>query len=225
MSYGAMLTDQNGVPFYIDGTMPLTLLEKRTVSTISSGFSSVDLYRNDGTIRFTFILSNGPWSDATCCEWLQLESGIWRMYYNGSSQRTVEVYIFGYKFQPIPAWGIQINDAQGRCILTNETKVLRDVQGFGNPADNNNSGYTINQSLTGKWAVLPQSTGLFTAVLVGDGQTRPVTANYWSSARYNGSQTKICSGYRGSIGSGGGIQNPTYTNSRTRLFCINVARY
>ncbi|MGX9240000.1 hypothetical protein ACWXWB_02780 [Pantoea dispersa] len=227
MTYGALLTDQNGVAFYIADTMPLTLLEKRVLNVPSgSGEGSPqDLFANDGTLRFVFVNSNGAQGNGRdTCEFLLLNSSNnrWQLNCRGAA-RTVNVFIFGYQFQPIPAWGIQINDSQGRCILTNESKVLRDVQNIGDSGNPNNSGYTLDQTLQGEWAVAPIMTGYFAGVNNSSGQPIPVMARYCSSARYNGATTQLASGYLGNLDSG--ATSATYTNYRNRITAINVAKY
>lgn len=225
MGYGALLADANGVPFYIENTSPLSLIEKRVIGIPGNGggdFRTL-LFNNDGAIRFVFVNSGSPQGDGTACQALLLNNdNNWYLRSNSPGQ-TVNVYIFGYQFQPVPAWGIQINDAQGRCILTNETKVLRDVQAIGNPADPNNSGFVLNTTLGGNWAIAPAMTGYFAGVINQGNQPRPVVASYYSDARFNGSTTQIRSGFIGNIESG--VSNATYSNYRNRLTAINVSRY
>ncbi|EJL90207.1 hypothetical protein [Pantoea sp. GM01] len=227
MSFGSLLTDQSGVAFYIADTLPLTMLEKRVLNVPSaSGEGSVqDLYANDGVMRFVFVNSTGAQGGSTeTCEFLQLNgsNNRWQLNCRGAA-RTVNVFIFGYQFQPIPSWGIQINDSQGRCILTNETKVLRDVQNIGDSGNPNNSGYVINQTISGQWAVAPTMTGYFAGVNNSSGQPIPVVARFCSSARFNGNSTQIASGYLGNVD--GNASSATYTNYRNRITAINVARY
>ncbi|WIL43124.1 hypothetical protein QPJ96_06110 [Pantoea agglomerans] len=226
MSYGAMLTDSAGIPFYIGDTMPLTLLEKRVLSVGSASGSGavINLFNNDGTIRFVFVNSNGAQGNAqSTCEALELSGGVWSLRCAGAA-RTVNVFIFGYQFQPVPAWGIQINDAQGRCILTNETKVLRDVQKLGNEGSDADSGFQANFTLNGEWAVAPAYTGSYVGTVSQGGQVYPVVAQYASSARFNGSTTQITSGYIGNLNTGGGGSG-TLTNYRNRLVAVNIQRY
>jgi len=226
MSYGGLLADGTGVPFYIADTMPITLLEKRVLNVpAASGNGSIqDLFANDGVIRFVFVNSNGAQGANDTCEALILNqtANRWQLWCRGGS-RTVNVFIFGYQFQPIPAWGIQFNDAQGRCILTNETKVLKDVQNLGDSNDPNNSGYVMNTTLAGQWAVAPVYTGYFSGVNNSTGQPIPVVAQFCSSARFNGSTTQITSGYQGNIDAS--TSNATYSNYRNRITAINVSRY
>lgn len=180
MGYGALLTDEQGVPFYIDGTRPLTLINKLTFNVNNSGtVNTLDLYQNDGAVRFVFIQSNG--SDIYKSEWLQLDGNTWRLYAT-SGTRTVTVFIFGYANQIPPAWGIAIWDASGNCILTNESKVLRDVTQLGDVTNANASGYLYTGTLGGSWAIAPAYTGLFSGVDNSTGQPRPVNIPFYGSA-------------------------------------------
>lgn len=226
MAFGALLADASGVPFYIADTMPLSLLEKRMLSVpaVTGNGSVQDLFANDGAIRFVFVNSNASQGSNSNCEALQLNStnNRWQLSCRGAA-RTVNVFIFGYQFQPIPAWGIQINDSQGRCILTNETKVLRDVQNIGDSTNVNNSGFVINTTLSGQWAVAPVFTGYFAGVNNSSGQPIPIVAQYCSSARFNGSTTQITSGYLGNLDSN--ASNATLSNYRNRITAIDVSRY
>lgn len=223
MSYGALLTDQNGVPFYIDGTRPLTLVNKVVINfTGSTGqVQSRDLYNNDGVPRFVFIQSNN--SNVNSAEWLVLENGIWKLY-STIGTKTVTVYIFGYANQPLPAsgWGIAIWDASGNCILTNESKVLKNVTKLGDISNPNNSGYTINTTLGGGWAVAPTFTGILTAVDNSSGQPRPIVIPFYSSAYFDGANTVLNSHARYSTT---GISSPSYSNARNNLVAINVSGY
>lgn len=226
MAYGAMLTDSAGIPFYIGDTMPLTLLEKRVlnVPAVSGSGTVINLFNNDGAIRFIFTNSNASQGNGlSTCEALELSGGVWSLRCAGPA-RTVNVYIFGYQFQPVPAWGIQINDSQGRCILTNETKVLGDVQKLGDEGTDAGSGLNTNFTLSGEWAVAPVYTGNYTGTVSQGGQVYPVVAQYASSARFNGSNTQITSGYIGNLNTGGGGTG-TLTNYRNRLVAVNVQRY
>ncbi|MDI6536318.1 hypothetical protein QMA77_05125 [Pantoea ananatis] len=224
MSFGALLTDSQGVPFYIDGTRPLTLVNKVVFSVPSpGGLRSIDLYPNDGVIRFVFIQDNAG-TTSNYCSWLQMDSNTWRLYMNYQAGTSVTVFIFGYANQPVPAWGVAIWDAQNNCILTNESKVLRDVTSLGDQSSDTNSGFRFTGTLAGSWAVAPFWSGLFTGVDNSTGQARPVSATFYLAAHFNGSQTFLRSGIgQGSVD--GNVSNPSYSNSRCLLTCINVDKY
>ncbi|WP_333610115.1 hypothetical protein [Pantoea piersonii] len=229
MSFGAMLTDANGVPFYIADTMPLSLISRLSFSIPASSTYVQDLFSNDGAIRFVFANSTGSQGNGlSTCEALMLNttSNRWELWCAGAA-RTLNVFIFGYQYQPVPVWGIQINDAQGRCILTNETKVLRDVVNLGDSTNPDLSGYVLNTTLNGQWAVAPVYTGYFSGVVYtgggGNGQPHPIVAQYCSSARYNGSTTQISSGYIGNLEAQ--ASNASWVNYRNRITAIDVSKY
>lgn len=220
MGFGALLTDDQGVPFYIDGTRPLTLISRLTFNVNSNGtVNTLDLYQNDGAVRFVFIQSNG--NDTQKAEWLQLDGSTWRLYAT-SGTRTVTVFIFGFATQPVPAWGIAIWDANGTCILTNESKVLRDVTQLGDVTNANASGYLYRGTLGGSWAVAPVYTGLFSGTDNSSGQPRPVNTPLYASAYYDGTNTVINSHSHGSTA---GVVTGSYSNARNTIIAVNVARY
>jgi len=91
MGYGALLTDAQGVPFYIDGTRPLTLINNFVINVPGDNSGTVysqDLYNNDGAVRFVFLQSNS--SNAFSAEWLQLDNNVWR-FYSSRIAKTVTV--------------------------------------------------------------------------------------------------------------------------------------
>ena len=222
MGYGALLTDAQGVPFYIDGTRPLTLINKIVINVPGDNSGTVysqDLYNNDGAVRFVFLQSNS--SSAFSAEWLQLENNVWR-FYSSRTAKTVTVFIFGYANQPVPAWGVAIYDATGACILTNESKVLRDVRQVGDVTNDAASGYKIDTTVSGSWAVAPVFTGILNGVDNSTGQPRPIVAYFYSSAYFDGANTRITSHADRSTA---GLTSATYSNARNTITYVNTARY
>lgn len=222
MGYGALLADAQGVPFYIDGTRPLTLINKVVINVPGDNSGTVysqDLYSNDGAVRFVFIQSNSGIS--TSAEWLMLENGVWR-FYSSRTAKTVTVFIFGYALQPVPAWGVAIYDSSGSCILTNESKVLRDVRQNGDVTSDAASGYKIDITVSGSWAVAPAFTGLLSAVDNSTGQPRPIVVYYYSNAYFDGVNTRITSH---ADRSAAGITGASYSNARNALTYVDTSRY
>lgn len=222
MGFGALLTDQQGVPFYIDGTRPLTLINKIVINVPASSGGTVysqAVYNNDGAVRFVFMQSNS--SESTAAEWLQLDNNVWT-FYATLRPRTVTLFVFGYANQPVPAWGIAIWDASGDCILTNESKVLRDVTQLGDVTNDNASGYKLSATLSGSWAVAPAMTGILNAVDNSTGQPRPVVILLWANAFFDGSNTVISTH---SNGSSAGVSSAVYTSARNILTAVNTSRY
>lgn len=221
MGYGAMLTDDQGVPFYIDGTRPLTLINTITVNfTAGSGtVQSQALFNADGAVRFMFIQSDN--SNLYSAEWISLVNGVWVLYSTNTTKQ-VKVFVFGYANQTPPAWGIAIWDASGNCILTNETKPLRDVNKLGDISSDSNSGYNINTTKSGSWAVAPTFTGIINGVNQSTGQPVSVILWFYASAYFDGTNTLIRSHTHGSTS---GLTSATYVNARNTLTAINVSRY
>lgn len=222
MSFGAMFTDGDGVPFYIDGTMPLTMIDRRSISVYAD--QVIDLHPNDGQIRFVFTNSNAAFDSRNTGEWLYLNQSDNRFKLQcPGGNRVVNIYIFGYQYQNPSGWGFQVNDSSGRCILTHTSKVLRDVRNFGDKSQDTQSGFRYRGTLNGNWAVAPCETGYFFGVVNQGSQPRPSVARYVSSARFNGSQTLLTSGYIGNPESG--ASNVTYSNTRCLFSCIDVSKY
>ncbi|RQM37648.1 hypothetical protein EB241_14060 [Erwinia psidii] len=68
------------------------------------------------------------------------------------------IYVFGAVVQTVPAWGIQINDSTGKCILTNETRVLRGIN-IVSPTGNAGTADYLNETVAGKKAIIPAQCG------------------------------------------------------------------
>ncbi|ATM51316.1 hypothetical protein CRN65_27285 (plasmid) [Klebsiella pneumoniae] len=83
----------------------------------------------------------------------------------GSQQARAEIYFFTIFPQPKPDYGLAIWDASGTLVLTDKTRILTDVQSYG-------EGYNINITNEGKWAVSPLALGLVVGV-VNDPLPRP----------------------------------------------------
>lgn len=223
-TWGAMLTDSTGVPFYIDETMPLCLTSAQTYTMSLNGATSAsqEIHANDGAVRFVFV--NSP--DDNVYFWYAFDSvtSTWRIYGSckGANTFRLNVYIFGYQYQTPPKWGVAIWDAQGRCVITNETKVLRGVNPLGiEGADS--SGFNIDVTISGNVAVAPSILGALTGVVSGGGQVRPFVANYYTSAYFNGTTTRVRA--IPSDASGDGLQNATYTNFKTRVLSAEMGNY
>ncbi|AXH43448.1 hypothetical protein MZUP3_240 [Erwinia phage vB_EhrS_49] len=220
-TWGAMLTDSAGVPFYIDGTMPLCLISNQTYSLNIGGgtVASQPIHANDGAVRFVFV--NSP--DPNVYFWYAYDSisNVWSIYASGPGTFKINVYIFGYQYQTPPRWGVAIWDAQGRCVITNETKVLRGLNTIGTEGADS-AGYNINTTLTGNIAVAPTMLGSVTGIIQSGG-TRPFESRYYTSAYYNGSSTYIRAMMTDTVT--GGVQNITYTNFKNRIITADMSKY
>lgn len=216
--YGAMLTDVNGVAFYITDTLPLSLIEVKTLTLNLPGtyYGQAIAHADDGLPRVVFIQSSGGPTNAF---YYTMANGNW--YIRGTANAVVRVYIFGYKYQTPPKWGIAIWDANGNCVITNETKVLSGITNLGTEGQDS-SGYKLDTTLVGSWAVAPAIDGMFIGV-VGQPNPHTVQIPFATNAYYNGTTTRINSNATGT--DSGPFLSTTYLNSNIRLQCINVARY
>lgn len=193
MKWGAMLTRPDGVPFYLDGTIPIIFLGKITKpfsTSMSAQKVGVELIRGDYNFpTFSFVcltnVSGEPYGYAA--------PG------NKDSQSIIigngevgvnliaEVYCFGMKVQSLPKWGVAIFDNEGRCVITNETPVLSDIMKI------DNAGIDTQVTLPGKLGVLPENLG-YTNGLIHPGGGKPPVAwhvNHMSQAYYVGGVTTI----------------------------------
>ncbi|MFK8259092.1 hypothetical protein ACFL9S_15065 [Erwinia sp. AnSW2-5] len=223
MTFGAILPDTEGNPFYINDTMPLCMILKRQLTLDISGgnWASAVVHANDGAVRFLFW--DSPNANTYAYYQLNTTTNTWQITASckSSSVFTVNVYIFGYQYQIPPKWGMAIWDANKNCIITNETKVLRGVAPLG-VEGSESAGYNIDTSLVGRWAIAPIITGMI-AGIINSGVIRPWSATYYGSSYFNGSSTRITSVPTDTAS--GGVQNITYYNTRTRIMAVDISNY
>ena len=224
MSFGAYLTTADGGVFVTPESMPLSLIEKRTLAV---GATEVSVSYDSSRPIIPFITHNRAApvdNSASTAITATLSNGVCKLscYLMGVTGGTMDVYFFSVKPQIPPAWGMAIWDANGVCILTNETKVLTDVEAIRNPADENNSGTTLDITKAGRWAVMPRMVGYYVGV-IGGSQPIPFQSIQTSMAYYSGGNTRI-KAVSGAT-PGGGMQNPGYINYRNRYLITDVSRY
>lgn len=221
MAYGAYI-DVNGNPFITPNSTPMALYRKVTVaSSSSSGFNSATATVNitGGTSLIAFGRTTGyaALSGTMSGETISISASNYNV-----TPFTMEAYFFAIFPQTLPQWGMGVWDANGKLILTNETKVMTDLVTIGTPGAST-GGIFIDETRSGKFAVAPAIVG---AVLLqgppnGQGQPtiQPVTAYTAcigdnSSTRFTSATSSSASG--GSIGS---------SNLGTIMTGINVSIY
>lgn len=132
MAYGAYLSTDDGVEFFTTETTSIALDQKLTASG-SGQFITVNATVKTEDIILPFcVTTGGP---------AFFEYSITGNDVTISARQTVgqykniglEVYLFTTKAQIPPSWGMAIWDANGKCILTNETKILTDIRQIGVP--------------------------------------------------------------------------------------------
>lgn len=221
--YGAILVDEFGIPFSTPDTTPMSLVSK-TVYNFGGSGGDINLAVS---VSSPFVVAFK--SDVTGVYGrLSNNSGTYTLTVGklaGGSVGNVTVYIFGIVIpQPKPAWGIAINNAQGQCILTNETKVMNPPVAVGTAGNPANLGYNIDTTLGGNFAVMPQMTGLMVGVIHSGGATRPFQSPIQAFAYFNGSSTRISSTQTESAG-GEQLENVGYSNSNDLIYVIDVSPY
>lgn len=225
--YGAMLTDTAGVPFYIMDTLPLSLIDHRVYSGNGGGAGSkiADLY-GANQMYFTFvncIYGNVERDSNAENIFFNPSTNMFELWASGAA-RDIHVYIFGFQYQTPGGYGIQVNDAQGRCVITHETKVLKNVQKIGDQNNPDSSGLNLRADLGGNWAIAPADMGYFAGVINQAGQPMPIVSRYVSSARFDGQTTRVRVGIFGNSSAGSGATGTT-TNYRNTLTAIDVTKY
>ncbi|MGP2519078.1 hypothetical protein ACTUSX_04220 [Pantoea ananatis] len=223
MDFGVALSDNSGNPFYIKGTMPLTLMGKQTFSIPSGGLGSAVVHENDNVLRLFYYDASGGDGYAFYSRDTQ-NRGV--LTYGGNNRACViTLYIFGYQYQNPPKFGIGIfdNASPRRCVIHNQSKVLSNVQNLGTEGDEN-AGYKISVNLPGRWAISPIMTGLITGVINQGGQAYPFQSVFYARSLYDGNSSAIASILDKGVPSGG-VSNVTYSNFRNRIFAVDMSRY
>ena len=223
MEFGLALNDEYGNPFYIKGTLPLTLTGRQSFSVPSGGFSSSVIHDNDSVVRLFYYDVTGADGYAFYSRNAQGQGVL--SYGSNSTSTVINLYTFGYQYQTPPAFGIAIFDNSNprRCIIHNQSKVLSNVQNLGTEGDEN-AGYKISTTLAGRWAISPVMTGYITGVINQGGQPRPFQSTFYARSLFNGNQSAIASVLdKGTPG--GDVGNITYSNFRNRIFAVDVSRY
>ncbi len=223
MSYGGFLNDESGNPFYIDGTLPLRLIDVRTF-TSNPGAGFFDLYPDDGQIRFTFVSSTAE-GYYFITQDLTNHGTNWILTSSVPNGTVITAYIFGYSVETfLPEYGLAVWNDQGQLVITNETKVLSNIQTLGDRNSDTNSGMNLNVTLSGHWAVAPTLTGAIVGVVFQGSQPRPFSSFFYTCASFDGTNTVVRS--HGSGGdTSGGASNIQITNTREQLVVVDVSRF
>lgn len=194
MSYGALLTYEDGTPFYLDGTRPMALVRKQrfNVSATDNSGSGVGIALDTvGVYPFLyFVIFDQPdgWG------YMTMSDGVQRMVVGAFSSGTVSgtIYCFGVTTQVLPAggWGVAVWDANGTLILTNETNTLKGV-GIVVPSGPADTTAYLNQTVGGKVAIIPGRCGadVYQQMVGGNPITQIIT--YSTGAYFDGSNTLV----------------------------------
>lgn len=193
-----MLTREDGTPFYVQDTIPFALIRRQTFSVdakVNSGNGQRISLDSTGEVPYLyFVRFDQPdgWG------YQQIVTGTHGLVVGASRSGTVSgtIYVFGAVAQPVPVWGIAIYDENGRCILTNETKVLRGINIVIPTGRAGTAGY-LNETIAGKKAIIPARCGavVYSQTVGGNIFTQIIihsTGCYW-----NGDNTVVRSNEMG----------------------------
>lgn len=220
--YGAMMTLDNGNPFVTPQSTPFCLYGKYTFNSGANG-SSQQVAQNiaiDASYPAIAFVKTTDTAQPTAVISYRNGGNIYVSGVNPYNQAfTLTVYIFAIFPQSLPTWGMAIWNPSGQLVLTNESRVLTDLQTIGTPGAN--GGINIDQTISGSFAVAPTRMGQTTIV---NNATQPptiYTIDAYTSCRFNGSSTRISAGST-SVGTGSPAGG---TNTGVAVTAINTAAY
>lgn len=225
--YGALIGLDNGNPFITPKSTPLALYKNgsmvsayNSASAYSTHTAQLDITVPAGKPVMVFMHSNSPCAFTTT----RVSSTTIRIM--GISPDpdkgfTAFYFVFSKFPQPMIAEGIAIWDDTGELILTNETKVLTDINTIG-VRGASDTGIAMNRTLSGRWAVSPIMTG-FNEFRVGNQPTSPIVQVQTAfSSVFDGSNTKLTSqSTRGTFG----YLLASQQNYRQPAIVIDVGKY
>lgn len=222
MAYGAMI-DVNGNPFITPNSIPYALYGRYVFNSYSNGTIqqlSEYISINPSYNPMTFVRVSGTSSPTGIQTYLEGDGVRVTGANNGNNAFLVTVYVFAIFPQVLPNWGMAIWNEAGTLILTNETRVLTDIQTIG---VGGSGGININFSSSGSYAVSPARLGAVQLLNPGGAGQPPflTSADIYTSCVYNGGSTTITSVAAPSVG--GSPQG--YTNNGNSLTIINTANY
>ena len=196
--FGAMILMDNGNPFVTPQSTPFCLYGKYTFNSSANGSSqqvAQNIALNADYPVMVFIRTTNTAQPTPVISYRN-GGNVYVAGVNPYNQSfTLTAYIFAIFPQTLPKWGMAIWDSSGKLVLTNESRVLSDLQTIGTPGAN--GGINIDQTLDGSWAVAPSRLG-------------QVNRNdAYSSCRYSGTSTRINAGTAANTpgGDGGVINN------------------
>ncbi|VEB97252.1 Uncharacterised protein [Cedecea lapagei] len=220
--YGVFFLTESGQPFITPSSTPMALHSKRSIPSHQNGTSHVvneNIQIDTSMIIMPFVLATAPAVGSVACA-VSKQNGFISV--SGSNMAghpfSLDVYIFAIFPQPMPAskYGVAIWDSSGKLILTHETKVLTDLITVGQRGTSN-SGITIDETLSGRWAIAPEMTGQ----LIYNANGRPSSVSAYTSAIYANGNTRVTSS-TSSSGAGELIGVSSNWNSIT---AVNVSQY
>ncbi|WP_054178587.1 hypothetical protein [Trabulsiella odontotermitis] len=215
MTWGVLLTTEDGVPFLTDESTPISLQGKYSAS--GSGNVSVTITVDTDDVAMPFCVSTADTFFAYSLSGTSLTVTAYPIS-TFSGSYTLTCYLFTTRAQPLPGWGLAIWDKNGKCILTNETRVLTDIVSIGTKGGAN-SGLNLSDTRSGKWGIIPELAGFY----VGVYQQRPFQIGIGMAAKYNGTSTVIHPVMSVPVPVGGQLGTPL--DAKTVVRAIDLSKY
>lgn len=219
--YGVLLANTSGEIWVSPSSIPLALFTKRTGALPSNqgGTLTVSVSYDATKPIIPFVYTTGE-----CAISWSVSGGVCSVTFSRSASGNYEIYFFTIFQQTPPAFGIAIWDATGKCILTNETRTLADMNKLGDPNSAASSGININQVLSGKWGCVPDSFGAVTGVINTGGQPQPFASEFKALAKGEGGNTR-CYAYPILGSAGTGVGDIVYHNLRNQMMVTRLDVY
>ncbi|EUM69466.1 hypothetical protein L358_00025 [Enterobacter sp. MGH 12] len=190
--FGAMILMENGNPFVTPQSTPFCLYGKVVVNSVANGayHGASATVALDASYPVMVFIKTTNTAQPTTVGATRSGGNILVGSSNAYGQsHTLTAYVFAIFPQTLPAWGFAIWDASGKLVLTNESRVLSDLQTVGTPGAS--GGINIDVTLQGSYAVAPAILG---SQIVQNNNTRPptiVNITAYAGCRFNGSSTRI----------------------------------
>ncbi|MET6595968.1 hypothetical protein WHZ76_10265 [Citrobacter portucalensis] len=225
MDYGIMIVNDAGNPFITPQSVPLSLYSKGSANSIklSSGNSSatVTLPRpNNWGAVIPFAYTTQP-----CALKASVDANnnlVVTAINILAASFTLSVFLFTEFTPTLPDYGFASWNAAGDLVFTNEMKVLTDVQTLGNPASDTDSGIMLDKTLNGRFAAVPQMTGVIHWRNTVAGNIVQIPNGF--SAYFNGSVTRVNSQAYIFTGGSGWVQ-AGYSNNARAAIVLDVSKY
>lgn len=233
MSYGALITAPNGQAFVTPESVPLALHSVATFnSTKVSGYQQAQGYMpipDTAKPMIPFMIASKPAQGGVAMAASATPDG--RLSVSGmnifDSSFSITCFMFTHFAQPMPnpPWGMAIWDVNHQLILTHETKVLTDLNTIGQRGSPNNSGYFINTTLPGRWAIVPQCSGQQVwRITAGGPGSMLIATPVMFGALFDGAKTQFLSSPTTYIGSGSGTPESGVNNGNV-ITAVEVSKY
>lgn len=222
--FGAMIVMDNGQPFVTPQSTPFCLYGKYEFNSVANGTAQhieQNIAIDDSYPVMVFVKTTNT-AQPTPVIAYRIGGSVYIAGDNPYGQSfTLTAYVFAIFPQSLPPWGFAIWDATGKLVLTNESRVLTDLQTVGTPGDT--GGVNIDQTLQGSYAVAPCILGSSIWQVTNSSAGQPIIINItaYTGARFDGKNTRInAAGNR--VGQGSSIGG---TNTGMAITAINTAAY